>query len=153
MKKDRTERVELTNMCMVYDKAGRVLVQNRVSKGWPGLTFPGGHVEKGEPFADSVIREVCEETGLTVKNPSLCGIKQWIEEERRYMVLCYKACEFEGEIHSSAEGEIFWMPLVDMQSSDSLAPNMESMLHIFTDDSVNEEYAWCEDGVWKRVVK
>lgn len=57
----RTETVTLTNMCMVYDDAGNVLVQDKVDKKWSGLTFPGGHIEKGEFFVDSVIREVYEE--------------------------------------------------------------------------------------------
>lgn len=41
-----------------------------------GLTFPGGHIEKGESFVDSVIREVYEETGLTIENPRICGTKE-----------------------------------------------------------------------------
>ncbi len=56
-------------MCMVYDDAGNVLVQDKVDKKWSGLTFPGGHIEKGESFVDSVIREVFEETGLTIEKP------------------------------------------------------------------------------------
>ena len=53
----RTEQVTLTNMCMVYDDDGNVLVQDKVDSDWGGLTFPGGHIEKGESFVDSVIRE------------------------------------------------------------------------------------------------
>ena len=62
------EKAELTNMCMIYDGAGRVVVQDKVGKNWGGITFPGGHVEKDESFVDSVIREVKEETGLDVSN-------------------------------------------------------------------------------------
>ena len=51
-------RVELTNMCMVHDKAtDRVVVQKRV-KYWTGYTFPGGHVEPGESFAESLKKPV-----------------------------------------------------------------------------------------------
>ena len=55
--------VTLTNMCMIRD-GDRILVQERIDPDWPGVTFPGGHVESGESFAASVIREVFEETGL-----------------------------------------------------------------------------------------
>ena len=62
------EKIELTNMCMIYDNDGNVVVQEKLNKNWGGITFPGGHVETGESFVDSVIREVKEETGLDVKN-------------------------------------------------------------------------------------
>ena len=62
----RTEKTIFTNMCMVYDDNGNVLVQNRLNPDWPGITFPGGHVDAGESFTDAVIREVFEETSLTI---------------------------------------------------------------------------------------
>lgn len=71
----RQERVELTVMCMVYDEQGNVLVEDRKKQDWPGVTFPGGHVEPEESFVEAAIREVREETGLTIKSPRLCGIK------------------------------------------------------------------------------
>ena len=40
----RSEKARITNLCMVYDNAGNVLVQERIKKDWPGITFPGGHV-------------------------------------------------------------------------------------------------------------
>ena len=55
---DRSEKTVLTNMCMIYDDDGNVLVQDRRDSDWGGITFPGGHVEKGESFTDAVIREV-----------------------------------------------------------------------------------------------
>ena len=65
----RREEVIFTNMCMVYD-GERVLVQDRRDPRWQGITFPGGHVEYGESFTDAVIREVYEETGLTIRSHS-----------------------------------------------------------------------------------
>ena len=42
---ERTESVELMNLCMIR-RGSKVLVQDRKSKTWPGVAFPGGHVEK-----------------------------------------------------------------------------------------------------------
>ena len=73
----RSEQAIFTNLCMVYDDAGNILVEDRLDPDWPGLCFPGGHVEPGESFVESVIREVWEETGLTIEKPTLCGTKQF----------------------------------------------------------------------------
>ena len=66
----RTENAELTVVCLIQDE-NKILLQNRVKEDWKGYTFPGGHVEAGESFVDAVIREMKEETGLTVNNPKL----------------------------------------------------------------------------------
>ena len=55
------ERVVFTNMCMICD-GRRVVVIDRKKQDWPGVTFPGGHVEPEESFTDAVIREVQEGT-------------------------------------------------------------------------------------------
>ena len=52
----REEKCVSTNMCMVYD-GNRILVQDRMNPNWPGITFPGGHIEPKESFVESVIRE------------------------------------------------------------------------------------------------
>ena len=109
----RTEPAEFTVMCMVEDGRGNVLVQDRADKNWPGIVFPGGHVEPRESFVRAAVREVYEETGLTVENPALCGVKQF-QDGRRYVVLLYRASRFTGEVHSSDEGRVFWTPLAEL---------------------------------------
>ena len=74
---DRSSKIELTNMCLIYDES-RVLVQEKQGlkeKYKSGLVFPGGHVEPNESLLDSVIREMKEETGLTIHNPQPCGLR------------------------------------------------------------------------------
>ena len=72
----RTENVELTVLCLIH-KEGKYLLQDRVKRDWRGFTLPGGHVEPGESIVDAVVREMKEETGLTIHTPRLCGIKQF----------------------------------------------------------------------------
>ena len=90
--------VVLTNMCMVY-KGDQILVQNRVKKTWPGLTFPGGHVEKDEDHIKSIIREVKEETGLTLLEVEQVGFIEWFDEKTQVRDLCllYRSSSFVGE--------------------------------------------------------
>ena len=149
----RTETVTLTNMCMVTDGT-RVLVQNRVDPDWSGYTFPGGHVEAGESFTDAVIREVREETGLTIEAPRLCGIKDWPEEDgSRYMVLLYRADRFSGTLASSGEGEVSWVEL-DALRSLPLADSMENMLRVFLEEEISEQYYFRQpDGQWVEMLK
>lgn len=145
----RFEQAVFTNLCMVYDHAGNILVQNRTDPNWPGLCFPGGHVEPGESFVDSVIREVYEETGLTICRPKLCGTKQFQSRDgSRYVVLFYKTDCFSGQLCSSDEGEVFWTPR-DTIHQYTLCEDFESMLKVFESDDLSEFYYYKEDGSWK----
>ena len=144
----RSEPAIFTNMCMISDGKGNVLVQNRRNPDWPGITFPGGHVEKGESFVDSVIREVWEETGLTVENPVLCGIKQFqTDENERYVVLFFKTDRFSGELKSSDEGEVFWVPREALPKL-SLSIDFMDMVRIFESGTLSEFYYTKESGDW-----
>ena len=127
----RKTKVELTNMCLVYDEK-KVLVQEKTGTKYEGgLVFPGGHVEEGESLRDSVIREIREETGLVIKNPQPCGFKEWIlEDGTRYIVLLYKTDQFEGELKNSREGKVFWLDRNDISSA-NLIWNMRELLEIF----------------------
>ena len=145
----RAEQVILTNLCMVYDDAGNILVQNRRDPSWPGICFPGGHIEPGESFVDSVIREVWEETGLTIENPILCGTKQFpARNGERYVVFFYKTSRFSGTLKSSDEGEVFWIPRAELENY-QMVEDFLDMVKVFEDDSLSEFYYYKEDGSWK----
>lgn len=146
----RSESAIFTNMCMVYDHDGNILVQDRKKSDWPGLCFPGGHVEPGESFVESVIREVYEETGLTIANPVLCGTKQFqTERNERYVVLFYKTDRFSGELRSSDEGQVFWIPRNTLTDY-PLSVDFEEMVSIFEAETMSEFYYYQENGQWKR---
>ena len=139
----RMEEVELTNMCMVCDVKGNVLVQNKKGdRTWHGWNFPGGHVEQGEFVTPSVVREIREETGLTIENPKLCGIKEFQKEQdgKRFIVFLYVASRFSGELRASDEGDVFWYPLSELKRSKKLADGFSEMLPVFTSDEISEVF-------------
>ena len=138
-------------MCMVMDGAGRVLVQERLPKPsnpWSGLTFPRGHVEPGETVVASVIREVQEETGLTVSNLQNCGYIQWYNpiKQSQYFVFLFKTSTFSGELTGSVEGKVKWMTLDEMLAG-KLAPNMTKYLAVFQNENIPQAYGISGHGL------
>ena len=142
---------ELCNMCMVMDAVGRVLVQERLPKPsnpWSGLTFPGGHVEPGETVVASVIREVREETGLTITDVVPTGYIQWYNPDRQsqHFVFLFKTSSYSGELKGSAEGNVKWMPLDEMLAG-KLAPNMKKNLAVFQNEDIPQAYGISGKGL------
>ncbi len=142
---------ELCNMCMITNPEGRVLVQDRLPKpsnAWCGLTFPGGHVEPGETVVASVIREVREETGLTITNVVPAGYIQWFNPDRQsqYFVFLFKTCSYSGELKGSSEGNVRWMTLDEMLSG-RLAPNMKQYLAVFQNENIPQAYGISGKGL------
>lgn len=134
----RITKTVLTNMCMIL-RDGFILVEDKVNSSYTGVTFPGGHIEQGETLTEGIIREVKEETGLVVKNPRLCGVYDWMTEpDVRYLVFIYKVTEFDGELHSSKEGNVRWIPQ-DSFLSENLAHGMDKVYEI----AVGGRYTEC----------
>lgn len=147
----RTENVELTILCMIYDNQ-KILMQNRVKDDWKGYTLPGGHVEMGESFMNATIREMKEETGLTIKNPKLCGIKQFPIEDGRYIVLLYKTDEFEGDLLSSVEGKMEWIDR-DNLIRVNLVNDFMDLLKVIDDANLSEFQYIDNLGNWEVILK
>jgi len=120
IKNDKThnqKRIKLTIMCMIYKDDGSFLVLNRLKQDWPGLTFPGGHVEDDELITDAVPREMKEETGLEVSNIEPCGYYEWNElgDDVRHLAMLFRTKSYKGEIKSSKEGDIFFIKEEDLE--------------------------------------
>ena len=147
----RTEKVELTVLCLVRNQ-GKFLLQDRVKKDWAGYTLPGGHVEPGESIVDAVIREMKEETGLTVEDLRLCGVKQFPIEGGRYLVFLFLADRFSGELHSSAEGRMYWVRAEDLDSV-NLVSDFHELLQVMLSEDLSEFQYIPEDGGWKAIIK
>lgn len=141
----KTETVCFMNMCMIQDEDGKVLALDKVNDSYTGTTFPGGHVEKGETFADSVIREVREETGLEIVHPLFCGVYHWMKAGVHNILFLYKAREFSGNLASSEEGRVYWVPLEEFRKKE-LATGMEYVLQIMESSETGECCMSLKDG-------
>lgn len=104
-------KIVLTNMCMLYNSDGEILVQNRIKDDWPGINFPGGHVEYNESLEESCVREIKEETGLNINKLEFVGIYEWNipQDKIRHLAILYKSNNFSGTLKSSKEGEMLWI--------------------------------------------
>ena len=83
---------------------GKVLVVRRARK--PALnlyTLPGGAVEAGETLVEAAIREVREETSLSIEPVALAGHREVIARddagkvERHFVILCFASRWLAGE--------------------------------------------------------
>ena len=132
----------LMNMCMVYDDAGRVLIQDKIHSRWPGITFPGGHVDEAESIYDSVVREVKEETGLTVSALEPVGMIHMNDPkaQTRRIIFLYKTSRFEGKlVDETHEGKVYWVSAQELMGM-NLAPNVREYLRVFLNHDVIEAY-------------
>jgi 8-oxo-dGTP diphosphatase len=75
---------------------------------WNGL---GGKFEPGETPEECVIREVLEESGLSIRNPKLCGLLMFPRfKGNDWYVFVFTASNFGGELIDSPEGKLEWIP-------------------------------------------
>lgn len=147
----KTESVELTVLCLIH-KNGKYLLQDRIKNDWKGYTLPGGHIEPGESIVDAVIREMQEETGLTIRHPHLCGVKQFPLEEGRYIVFLFETEEFEGDLRSSEEGTMHWIEEKEL-SKVNLVEDFGDLIEVMLNDALTEFQYVIEDGKWVVVKK
>ncbi len=110
---DEIKVPELTTLCYI-ERDGSYLMMHRTKKEkdinkdkWIGI---GGHFEYGESPDECLLREVDEETGLTLISYTARGVITFIYGKNvvEYMHL-YTADGFTGEIHDCDEGELVWV--------------------------------------------
>ena len=146
-----TEQVELTLLCLIHNEDS-YLLQDRVKKDWKGYTLPGGHIETGESIVDAVVREMKEETGLTIKAPRLCGVKQFPIEGGRYIVFLFETDQFEGKLVDSEEGKMHWVKISEL-SNVNLVNDFEELIEVMMSNILTEFQYVVENDEWIVVKK
>ena len=73
---------------------------------WIGI---GGHLEKGETKEQALIREVKEETGLTLKSFKYRGDIIFQNDDYEEIMYLYTSNAFSGELINCDEGELHWI--------------------------------------------
>lgn len=134
---EKSQPAIFMNMCMIEDGKGNVLVLHKVNDSYTGVTFPGGHVEPGESYYEAVVREVKEETGLAIGGVQMCGVYHWEKNGILHVVFLYQADQFEGELTSSEEGEVYWLPKEEFLGQ-KLAVGMDRVWKIMHSDQIME---------------
>ena len=91
---------------------GKILLLYKSYKNrYDGWVLPKGTVEQGETHEQTALREVKEETGLTLTSYRARGVITFISNEwgTEYMHL-FTADQFTGEMTDCDEGELVWVP-------------------------------------------
>lgn len=126
-------------MCVIADKKGNVVALDKVDDYYSGTTFPGGHIEPGETFCNSIIREVKEETGLDIEEPEIRGVYQWQENSVRNILFIYYTEKFSGQLTSSIEGQVYWTPFEELKKKE-LARGTEYVMQKVQTPNLKECY-------------
>ena len=132
---------------LMLHRAGRENDENAGK--WIGV---GGHIEPGESVVDAVIREMKEETGLVIKAPRLCGIKQFPIEGGRYLVFLFETDQFEGKVVDSEEGRMQWVKKSELKNV-KLVDDFDDLIEVMRSDRLTEFQYVVENEKWIVVKK
>lgn len=127
----------LATLCYIKHEGHTLMVyrnkkQNDIHAGkWNGL---GGKFEAGESPEECVIREVHEESGLSIRNPHLHGLLMFPNfKGNDWYVFVFTATEFKGDLIDSPEGVLKWI-----RDDELTSLNLWESDHLF--------FPWIEGG-------
>ena len=105
--------MKITTLCYIehdgqYLMLHRIKKENDINEGkWIGV---GGHAENGESPEECLLREVKEETGLTLTSYRFRALITFISDKQEPELMClFTADEFSGKLITCNEGDLKWV--------------------------------------------
>jgi 8-oxo-dGTP diphosphatase len=125
------KRVDVVYALIQSKDKGQILMVKNKGEGW---SLPGGAVEPGETLEQAIIREVEEETGLTIRVECVVAVNEAFFKEKGHhaLFITFNGTIIEGNCEIRYEEEIEEIKWIDFQTANNLMPyhpnGLESLL-------------------------
>jgi 8-oxo-dGTP diphosphatase len=135
-----SDHIVTGSLCYII-RHGRVLLLKRRRPPHIGLwTPPGGKMTMGESPQECAIREVLEETGLTISQPVLRAVLTVVDTAWpvHWLLFVFRASDSEGDgiAADTPEGELRWIDLDALGEYARPLADRESFPSVITDGAI-----------------
>ena len=112
---DSWEPTETAVLCYLFDGDNVLLIDKKSGLGKGLVNAPGGHIEEDETASEAAMREIAEETGISVTKVEHKGVLEFQFTDglamRGHVFFAY---EHSGELGETDEARPFWCPVSDL---------------------------------------